>query len=71
MFLIANNYSDRKENRHLNCKHSPFSVLLNNTVVDPGFPVGGGTNLIRGAPTLDAPTFPQFFFMSKQKILNL
>ena len=28
--------------------------MVNISVVDPEFPVGGGTNLVRGAPTSDA-----------------
>ena len=39
-------------------------------MVDPGFPIGGGANLVGGgAPTPDAATFCKIF-MSKRKNLD-
>ena len=36
------------------------------TVTDPGFPIGGGANLVKGTPTPDMATFRKIC-MSKRK----
>ena len=46
------NINDEVSNCHMIC-----CKRTHITVADPGFPVGGGANLVRGVPTPNVATF--------------